>query len=280
MLDREHRDIPLKKQAELLDVNRTSAYYHLREKDDADDIELMHRIDEIYTRWPHYGYRRVTQKLREQHIQVNKKRVLRLMRQMGIYGICPGPNLSKRNHQHHTYPYLLRGVKAERPDHIWGTDITYIRMKGGFMYLVAIIDWYSRCIVSWELSQSLERSFVLRALRKALATTKPEIINSDQGAHFTCGDYIELLKGNGVKISMDGRGRATDNAITERFFRSLKWEKIYYEEYRTPREVYRAVREYIDEYNHVRPHQAIGYEKPATMYFGKMQSEERPRTTA
>jgi putative transposase len=126
----------------------------------------------------------------------------------------------------------------------------------------------------------MERSFVLRALRKALATRKLEIINNDQGAHFTCGDYIELLKENGVKISMDGKGRATDNAITERFFRSLKWEKIYYEEYRTPREVYRAVRDYIDEYNYVRPHQAIGYEKPATMYFGRAQSAEIPGTTA
>lgn len=153
-------------------------------------------------------------------------------------------------------------------------------MKGGFMYLVAIIDWYSRYVVSWELSQTLERSFVLRALKKALITNKPEIINSDQGSHFTSGDYIELLKNNGVKISMDGKGRATDNAITERFFRSLKWEKIYYEEYRKPREVYRAVRDYIDEYNLVRPHQAIGYEKPATMYFGRAQTAEIPVITA
>jgi len=279
MLDLEYRKIPLKKQAELLDVNRTSVYYRPREKEDT-DIELMHRIDEIYTRWPHYGYRRITKELQDQNIPVNRKRVLRLMRRMGIYGICPGPNLSKRNHQHHTYPYLLRGVKAERPDHIWGIDITYIRMKGGFMYLVAIIDWYSRYVVSWELSQTLERSFVLRALKKALTTSKPEIINSDQGSHFTSGDYIELLKNNGVKISMDGKGRATDNAITERFFRSLKWEKIYYEEYRKPREVYRAVRDYIDEYNLVRPHQAIGYEKPATMYFGRAQAAEIPVITA
>lgn len=279
MMDRDYREIPLKKQAQLLNVNRTSAYYCPREKEDT-DIELMHRIDEIYTRWPHYGYRRITKELQDQNIPVNRKRVLRLMRRMGIYGICPGPNLSKRNHQHHTYPYLLRGVKAERPDHIWGIDITYIRMKGGFMYLAAIIDWYSRCVVSWELSQSLERSFVLRALKKALAVRKPEIINSDQGSHFTCGDYIELLKENGVKISMDGKGRATDNAITERFFRNLKWEKIYYEEYRKPQDVYRAVRDYIDEYNFVRPHQAIGYEKPANLYFGQARSSKTPLTIA
>lgn len=279
MLDRDYRKIPLKKQAQLLDVNRTSAYYRPRKKEDT-DIELMHRNDEIYTRWPHYGYRRITKELQDQNIPVNRKRVLRLMRRMGIYGICPGPNLSKRNHQHHTYPYLLRGVKAEQPDHVWGIDITYIRMKDGFMYLAAIIDWYSRCVVSWELSQSLERSFVLRALKKALAVRKPEIINSGQGSHFTCGDYIELLKENRVKISMDGKGRATDNAITERFFRNLKWEKIYYEEYRKPQEVYRAVRDYIDEYNFVRPHQAIDYEKPATLYFGQARSSKTPLTIA
>jgi len=279
MLDLEYRKIPLKKQAELLDVNRTSVYYRPREKEDK-DIELMHRIDEIYTRWPHYGYRRITKELQDRNIPVNRKRVLRLMRRMGIYGICPGLNLSKRNHQHQTYPYLLRGVKAERPDHIWGIDVTYIRMKGGYMYLVAIIDWYSRYVVSWELSQTLERSFVLRALKKALTTSKPEIINSDQGSHFTSNDYIELLKNNGVKISMDGKGRATDNAITERYFRSLKWEKIYYDEYRKPREVYKAVREYIDEYNFVRPHQAISYDKPATLYFGQTQSAKAPLNTA
>lgn len=148
------------------------------------------------------------------------------------------------------------------------------------MYLAAIIDWYSRCVVSWELSQSLERSFVLRTLKKALAVRKPEIINSDQGSHFTCGDYIELLKENGVKISMDGKGRATDNAITERFFRNLKWEKIYYEEYRKPQDVYRAVRDYIDEYNFVRPHQAIGYKKPANLYFGQARFSKTPLTIA
>ena len=279
MLDLANREIPLKKQAELSNVNRTSAYYQPKDEKD-DDIELMHRIDEIYTRWPHYGYRRITKTLREQNILVNRKRVLRLMRRMGIYGICPGPNLSKRNHQHHTYPYLLRGIKADRPDHIWGIDITYIRMKGRFMYLVVIIDWYSRFIVSWELSQTLERSFVLRALKKALATRKPEIINSDQGSHFTSCDYIQLLKENGVKISMDGKGRATDNAITERFFRSLKWEKIYYEEYRKPQEVYRAIRSYVDEYNFVRPHQALGYDKPATIYFGQTQSAKSPLNIA
>lgn len=266
-MERNHPKISVKRQVELLEVNRSSVYYKALGIP-SEDIELMHRIDGIYTRWPHYGYRRIKAVLHERGYLVNKKRVLRLMRLMGIAGLCPGPNLSKRNHQHHTYPYLLRGVKAQRPDQIWGIDVTYVRMKNSFMYLVAIIDWYSRYIVSWELSESLQRSFVIRALNKALAVRKPEIMNSDQGSHFTSKDYVELLNKNHVRISMDGRGRATDNAITERFFRNLKWEKIYYEEYWAPREVYRAVRTYIDEYNHERPHQAIGYRKPAELYFG------------
>lgn len=153
-------------------------------------------------------------------------------------------------------------------------------MKGSFMYLVAIIDWYLRYIVSWELSETLERSFVIRALKKALTMRKPEIINSDQGSHFASGEYIELLKQNGIQISMDGKGRATDNAITERFFRNLKWEKIYYEEYRVPREVYRAVRNYSDEYNYERPHQAINYEKPANLYFAGLKPAESTLATA
>lgn len=188
------------------------------------------------------------------------------MKRMGIAGLCSGPNLSKRNRQHHTYPYLLRGVKAAYPDHIWGIDITYVRMEGIFMYLVAIIDWYSRYIMSWELSQSLERSFVMRALNRTLLQRKPKILNSDQGSHFTCTEYIQLLQAHDIQISMDGRGRATDNAITERFFRSLKWEKIYYENYTSPRQVYRAVRSYIDEYNYIRPHQALGYQKLMERY--------------
>jgi putative transposase len=197
---------------------------------------------------------------------ISKKKTCRIMRRMGLAGLCPGPNLSKRNHKEAIRPYLLRGVKAAHPNHIWGIDITYIRMQGSFMYLVAIIDWYSRYLVSWELSQSLERSFVLRALNKAFATGRPKILNSDQGSHFTSSDYLFLLEKNQISISMDGKGRATDNAITERFFRNLKWEKLYYHSYSSPKEVYRDVRAYIDEYNRVRPHQSLHYAKPAEFY--------------
>jgi putative transposase len=224
MMDRHDAElISVKRQSELLEVSRTSVYYVPVDKDD-EDIPIMHRIDEIYTRWPHYGHRRIRHVLQDEGIVISKKKVCKLMRRMGLAGLCPGPNLSKRNHKEAVHPYLLRGVKAAYPNHIWGIDITYIRMQGSFMYLVAIIDWYSRYIVSWELSQSLERSFVLRAMNKAFLKAKPAILNSDQGSHFTSSDYIHLLKKKEIAISMDGKGRATDNAITERFF--LIWQRV------------------------------------------------------
>ena len=171
-------------------------------------------------------------------------------------------------------------MNIKRPDQVYGIDITYIRMKESFMYLVVVIDWYSRYIVSWELSQTLERKFVLDAVEKALKLRKADIINSDQGSHFTCKDYVDLLKEHGVKISMDGKGRATDNARTERFFRNLKWEKIYHCELNSPRAVYRAVRQYIDEYNYERHHQALGYDKPANVYYGQLLDAEQGLATA
>jgi putative transposase len=265
MMDRHDDKVHLKRQSELLEVSRTSIYYVPVTKDD-DDIPIMHRIDEIYTRWPHFGHRRIRNILQSEGMVISKKKTCRIMRRMGLAGLCPGPNLSKRNHKEAIRPYLLRGVKAAYPNHIWGIDITYIRMQGSFMYLVAIIDWYSRYLVSWELSQSLERSFVLRALNKAFSMGKPKILNSDQGSHFTSSDYLNLLEKNHISISMDGKGRATDNAITERFFRNLKWEKLYYHSYTSPKEVYRDVRAYIDEYNSVRPHQSLHYSKPAEFY--------------
>jgi putative transposase len=265
MLDRQNQDLSVKRQADLLEVSRTSVYYVPAIKED-EDIPLMHRIDEIYTRWPHYGHRRIRSVLQNEGVVISKKKTCQLMRRMGLAGLCPGPNLSKRNLKEAIHPYLLRGVKATHPNHVWGIDITYIRMQGSFMYLVAIIDWYSRYLVSWELSQSLERSFVLRAINKAFCVGKPEIFNSDQGSHFTSNDYINLLQKNEVKISMDGKGRATDNAITERFFRSLKWEKLYYHTYTTPQMVYKDVRSYIDEYNSTRPHQSLGYASPVQFY--------------
>ena len=188
------------------------------------------------------------------------------MREMGFEGICPGPNLSKRNQEHRVYPYLLRHITPAHPNHVWGIDVTYIRLKRGWMYLVAVIDWYSRYIVSWRLDQTLEMPFVLEAVKEALAGAKPAILNSDQGSHFTSPKYTELLEEAGVQISMDGKGRALDNIITERFWRTLKYEEVYLHEYESPRQARTQIARFIKHYNHTRPHQSLGYQYPASLY--------------
>lgn len=261
-------EIPLLVQADLLDLNRCSFYYR-PVPPSASEIVLKHRIDEIYTAYPFYGSRRITAVLKSEGININRKAVCRHMREMGIEAIYPGPNLSKRDLQHRIYPYLLRGLAIDRPDHVWGIDITYIRLFCGWMYLVAIIDWYSRYIVSWELEQSLEISFVLEAVKKAFAESQPLIFNSDQGSHFTSDKYLDLLKDRGVKISMDGKGRAIDNIFTERFWRSLKYEEVYLKDYSSPREARTSIADYIRFYNHERPHQSLNYLAPGKVYYMK-----------
>jgi putative transposase len=250
----------------LLDINRTSLYYK-PVPPSLEEVRIKNRIDEIYTKYPFYGSRRISVELeRTAKIIVNRKAVQRHMREMGIVAIYPGPNLSKRDLQHRLFPYLLRGVTAQRNNHIWGIDITYIRMQASWLYLVAIIDWYSRYIVSWELDDTLQMPFVLTAVDRALGTGQPEILNSDQGSHFTASDYIERLQENRIAISMDGKGRALDNIFTERFWRSLKYEEVYVKEYASPREARKGVARYIDFYNTERPHQSLGYQAPITLY--------------
>ena len=205
MIERDHPEIPLSKQAELLSLNRTSLYY--KPVDKPEEVRLKHRIDEIYTDHPAYGSRRMTAVLRREGWDVNRKRVQCCMREMEIAGVCSGPNLGKRNVQHQVYPYLLRNVRASHNNHVWGIDITYIRLKKGWMYLMAVIDWHSRYIVSWRLEQTMDIQFVLAAAQSALEQGKPEIWNSDQGSHFTSPQYTNLLKEAGVQISMDGRNR-------------------------------------------------------------------------
>jgi len=211
LLERDSKEISLTAQAKLLSINRTSIYYKPVPSSE-EEIAIKHRIDEIYTKWPFYGSRRIT-RLRRENMNVNRKRVQGYMREMGIAGICPGPNLSKRNTAHRIYPYLLRGVTINHPNQVWGIDITYIRKKYGWMYLVAVLDWYSRYIVSWGLDQVLEIPFVLSAIKRAVGQARPLIWNSDQGSHFTSPQYIQ--------ISMDGKGRAIDNIFTERLWRSI-----------------------------------------------------------
>lgn len=229
----------------------------------------MRRIDEIHTDEPTWGYRTITYILRrDMGIVINRKKVRRLMRDMGIYAIYPKPNLSKRYHSQYLRPYLLRKVAIARSDQVWGIDITYIRMKKGFLYLFVIIDWYSRYIVDYELSSTLDKSFVLACLKRALTFRKPEIINSDQGGHFTNPEYILLLEEAGVRISMDGKGQCLDNARTERFFRTLKYDRVYINEYDTPRELRVMLREYMKSYNTYRPHSALGGASPVQFYSG------------
>ena len=188
---------------------------------------------------------------------------------MGLSALCPGPNLSHRRLDHAIYPYLLRHLPAAHPNHIWGIDITYVRLSGGWLYLVAVLDWYSRYVVSWELDQTLEMPFVLDAVERALGQATPTIWNSDQGSHFTSPQYIERLKQAHVQISMDGKGRALDNIFTERLWRTVKYEEVYLHDYAHPKEAWQYLAQYFDFYNHRRIHQALNYLTPAQVYFGK-----------
>lgn len=261
------RRINLTRQAYLLTVNRTSLYRKPPTVEwPQSDLDDMRFIDEIYTACPFYGYRRVTAQMQLRGRQVNRKRVRRLMRMMGIQGICPGPNLSKRLHDQYIHPYLLRGLKVDHPDQVWAIDITYIRLRHGFMYLFAIIDLYSRYIVDYELSTTMDRYWVLECLQRAFQHRNPEIINSDQGGQFTNKDYIELLQTQKIKISMNSKGRALDNIFIERFFRTLKYENIYLNEYETPSSLRRGLNQYIRFYNEQRLHESLGYRHPIDFY--------------
>lgn len=265
MVDWTCQELPITTQAALLSLNRSSLYYQ-PVPPSPEDIQIKHLIDEIYTKYPFYGSRRITATLHQNGLIVNRKAVQRHMREMGIAGISPGPNLSKRHLEHRIYPYLLRGLSITHPNHVWGIDITYIRLQQGWMYLVAIIDWYSRYVVSWEMDQTLEIDFVLEAVKRALVQNKPVILNSDQGSHFTSPKYIDLLVKNDIQISMDSKGRALDNIITERLWRTVKYEEVYLKEYATPREARNNIHHFFQFYNHERPHQSLGYQTPATVY--------------
>lgn len=242
-------------------MNRTSLYYQ-PVAPSAEAVALKHRIDELYTAHPFYGSRKIAAVL-----DLNRKAAQRHMREMGLAGICPGPNLSRRHAAHRVFPYLLRGLAITRSNQVWGVDITYIRLRHGWLYLVAILDWYSRYVVSWELNQTLAIDFVLEAVRQALARATPAICNSDQGSHFTSPQYTQLLVEANVQISMDGKNRALDNVFTERLWRTVKYEEVYLHDYATPREARVGLGGYFHFYNHQRPHQALDYRSPAAVHF-------------
>ena len=268
-MERNNDRISIVRQCELLGVARTSVYRKRPVVKQVSDEELKIRelIDRIHTDEPTWGYRSITSYLRNWHgILINRKRTRRMMRDMGIYAIYPKPNLSKRYHEQYKKPYLLRNLAIVRPNQVWGVDITYIPMCKGFMYLFVIIDWHSRYIVDYELSGTLDKAFVLNCLKRALEKQKPEIINSDQGGHFTNADYVSLLDGKGIKISMDGKGQCLDNARTERFFRTFKYDRIYVDEVDSPRELRKIVKEYMRTYNYGRPHSALDGFPPSKYY--------------
>ncbi|ACL76017.1 transposase IS3/IS911 family protein [Ruminiclostridium cellulolyticum H10] len=266
---KKHKKLTITRQCQLLGLNRSTLYYQPHEPDRSEEYRVKWLIDEIYTRDSSLGYRRMTHILHRDHgININKKRTRRYMREMNIYGICPGPNLSKRGRLKYVHPYLLRGLTIDRPNQVWSVDITYCRMPKGHMYLAAIIDWHSKYIVGYELSNTMDKSLVLNLVKRTItAHGKPEIINSDQGSQFTCEDYINLLKENNIKVSMDGKGQALDNICIERFWRSLKWEKLYLEEYSTPKQLRNIIQEYIAYYNIYRPHQTLEYRTPGEVYY-------------
>lgn len=256
-------DISKGKQAELLGISRSSVY---RRHVDKDEDDLMKKIDEIYTGCPFYGNRRIREELRDYGIDIGRKKLRRLMQTMGLKPIYPGPKTSQSNEKHTKYPYLLRNLKITKPNHVWGTDITYIRLNSGFVYLSAMLDWYSRYVVSWKLSDTLETDFCTQTLTDAYETAIPIIHNSDQGVQYTSKDYIDTLKTKNIQISMDGKGRCMDNIFTERLWRTVKYENIFLHDYRSLEDVQTGLEKYFHFYNTKRKHQSLDYKTPETVY--------------
>ena len=242
------------------------SFYYRPQPVGSTELAVMRALDEVYTATPFYGSRRLQVALRRQGWSVNRKRVQRLMRLMGIEAVGPKPRLSQRHRGHQVYPYLLRDMAVERIDQVWSCDITYIRLRSGFVYLVAVLDWFSRYVLGWELSVTLDGQFCRDTLERALATGRPEIFNTDQGAQFTSDAFTSLLRTAGVQISMAGRGRALDNVFVERLWRSVKYEEVYLKDYGSVPEARAGLGAYFAFYNHERPHPALAYRTPAEVY--------------
>ena len=267
-MDRDQAEFSVRRQCELLGVNRSGLYYQPVGESE-ENLRLMRLLDEQYTRVPFYGSRRMTEWLATQGYEVNRKRVTRLMQLMGIEAVYPKPRLSQPGEGHRVYPYLLRGVTVDRLNQVWSTDITYIRMAQGFVYLVAVMDWYSRYVLSWSLSLTMEIDFCIEALRVALRRGLPEIFNSDQGAQFTSEKFTDELAAKEIAISMDGRGRCMDNIFIERLWRSLKYEEVYLKDYESVTEARTGIERYFRFYNQERLHQSLDYRTPAAIYLAR-----------
>lgn len=274
LVEMQNTHLTTQRQCALIGLARSSFYYE-PQPETAQNLELMRLLDEQYTRTPFYGSPRLTQHLRALGHPVGHKRVERLMVQMGLAALQPRKNLSKPGEKARKYPYLLRDFKIVRPGQVWSSDITYIGLKGGFLYLVAVLDWYSRYVLAWELSNSLDSSFCLDTLARALEFGKPEIFNTDQGSQFTSAAWTGLLEQAGIAISMDGRGRCFDNIFTERLWRSVKYEEVYLKDYADGQEVWHGLDRYFTFYNEARFHQALDWRTPAQVHF-----EERKQAAA
>ncbi len=268
-IEPDHPSLSIRRQCELVGLPRSSWHYQPI-GETPENLQLMRAIDEQYLRTPFFGSRQMTNWLKRQGEQVNRKRIQRLMRQMGLEGIAPSSRTTRRNPEHRIDPYLLRDRKIERVNQVWSTDITYVPMRSGYMYLAAIMDWYSRFVISWRISNTLDIGFCLESLEEALERGTPEIFNSDQGSQFTSRMFTSRLEERGIAISMDGRGRALDNVFVERLWRTVKYEDIYLREYATGWELQEGPDAYFSFYCHQRPHSSLNYQTPEEVYYGKI----------
>lgn len=273
-IDPDHPHLSIKRQCELIKLPSASYYRKTRgHQESPENLELMRLIDEEFTQHPFYGSRQMRNYLRRMGYKINRKRVQRLMRKMGIQSIAPKPNTSKAHPEHKVYPYLLRRMDIRHANQVWCSDITYIRLPDGFVYLTAVMDWHSRYVLSWEVSVTMDSEFCVSALERALRCWgKPDIFNTDQGSQYTSQEFTGVLKNNGVKISMDGKGRAMDNIFIERLWRSVKYEEIYLKEYSTVDALRKALKKYFYFYNNERPHQSFNAQTPAEVYFGQQET--------
>jgi putative transposase len=273
MVDPDDPDLSINKQCQLLDVPRSSFYFKARGENEL-NLKLMNRIDEVYTEHPTWGSRKIRDYLRNEGYKVNRKRLQRLMHTMGIAAIYPQKKISIPHPDYKIYPYLLRGLDICRSNQVWCTDITYIRLKHGFVFLTAIMDWYSRKILSWELSVTIDKYFCIEALESALRHFgKPEIFNSDQGSQFTSPSFTGILKENNIRISMDGKGRALDNVMIERFWRTLKYDEVYLKEYESVTDARRQIGAFIEMYNSKRPHASLNGLTPNSVYNANLKKD-------
>lgn len=265
MISRDDKKISIRRQSGLLGLNRSTLYYkHVSVSEEY--LRLMNRTDELFTKCPFFGSRRLMEHLNLEGYEVGRDKMISIMRELGLEAIYPKKNTSMRNQAHRVYPYLLKGVEIVRPDQVWSADITYVRLDRGFVYLVAVIDWYSRYVLAWRLSNTLDSDFCVEALEEALGYGTPEIFNTDQGSQFTSEAFTGLLLENGIQISMDGKGRALDNVFVERLWRSVKYENIYLCGYGSIPEAKAGLETYFEFYNNDRLHQALKYRTPAEIY--------------